>query len=616
MNRSIVGIFGVGVGATHREVGRALEPGSDSSESGSLVLAWTGSTPSVGGLTVLLSGRLHNLRELGAELGEPGAGAERVLALGVERWGAELAGRLRGAFVLVVWDGAGQSGFLAVDQLGVGGLFLAEMSGGALAFATEVRPLLRLLPRRPEPDADALVRWIAGGDSAPDATLFRGVRRLEGGHLVRLENGRARRSRYWAPRHVPPAPIGRAEAAVELRAALSRSVQACVGDGGVTGVQLSGGLDSSVVAALASRLDPPVARLAAYSLVHPEHPEIDESPQIDVVTSYLGLACERLPVRSRSALTAALEYQLEWEVPTSSSLVAFNLPLLRRAASDGVSVLLDGEGGDELLGCSEYVLADRLRRGDLRSAIALARRLPGVGASPSRGLLWAVLREFGLKGAMPHAFHRVLRRGLGARRYSPPWLRPEAAKRYLDLRDEWAWKTLDGPRSWSYLADLLTAGRVRLGAYDLLRRRAAVAGLTNTHPLLENLDLVQLVLRLPPELALDATFTRPLAREAMTGLLPEEIRLRPDKVDFSRLLIDALGEPDQGIVTGLLGADDAEIWAYVDRAAVQALLERAPERRTTEWARVVARLATTESWLRSQADPELPRRLLEGASPA
>ena len=296
--------------------------------------------------------------------------------------------------------------------------------------------------------------------------------------------------------------------------------------------------------------------------------------------------------------------------------MAFNLPLLRRAAGDGVAVLLDGEGGDELLGCSEYLVADRVRRGDLRSAVALARRLPGVGTRPSPGLLWAVLREFGLKGAAPHALHRVLRRALGARRYSPPWLRPATAARYLDLHDEWAWKELDGPRWWSYLADLLTAGRVRLGAYDLLRRRASVARLTNTHPLLENLDLVEFVLRLPPELALDPTLTRPLAREAVAGLLPEEIRLRSDKVDFSGLLIDALGGPDWRVVNRLLGTDDAELWAYVERAQARALLERPPERRTTEWARVVARLATTESWLRSQADPEFPRRVLEDASSA
>ncbi len=590
---------------------RAVGPGSDSFEAGPLALSWTGGSRQPGARVVLLAGRLHNLPDLASELGEPAGSAERLLALGAERWGEGIAARLRGAFALLVWDPATESGFLAVDQLGAGGLFISETTR-SLVFATEVRDLLPLLPRRPAPDADELVRWVAGGYGAPGATLFEGVRRLEGGHLLRLDGRRrARPARYWAPRYEEPAPVGRAEAAEELLSTLSGSVRACVLDAGVTGVQLSGGLDSSIVAALARGLDPPVTRLTAYSLVHPGHPEIDESTEIERVTSFLDLPGERLAVQGWSSLDVAFEYQLAWELPPASALVAFNLPLLRRAAGDGVAVLLDGEGGDELLGCSEYLLADRVRRGELRSALALTRRLPGMGESPSRGLVWAVLREFGLKGAAPHGAHRLLRGAFGAGRYTPSWLRPDTAKRYVEIHDEWSWKTLDGPHWWSYLADLLTAGRVRLGAYDLLRRRGSLAGLTNTHPLLESLDLVELVLRLPPELALDPALTRPVAREAVAGLIPEEIRLRPDKVDFSRLLIDALGGPDRALVTRLLGADDAELWAYVERAEVQPLLERPPERRTTEWARVVSRLAMTESWLRSQAEPDFPRRLLE-----
>jgi asparagine synthase (glutamine-hydrolysing) len=562
---------------------------------------------------VLLSGRLRNAGELAAELGEPDTDPEHVVAVALERWGEAALARLRGAFALVAWDPASDTGFLAVDQLGVGGLFLAE-TGARLAFATEVHRLLPLLSQRPAPDEDQLVCWIGGGTVDPGATLFRGVRRLEGGHIVRRARGRTQQARYWEPRYEPPTPLGRADAADALRAGLTASVRSCVLGGEATGVQLSGGLDSSIVAALAARLEPPVSSLTAYTLVHPDHPELDESAHVDRVIDFVGLRARKVPVRTASVLELALEYQVAWELPATSPLVAFNLPLLRAAADEGVAVLLDGEGGDELLGCSEFLLADRVRRGDLRTAVALARRLPGMGAEPTRGLTWAVLREFGLKGALPHAVHRGLRRVPGSDRYAPSWLRPSAAKRYAELVDEWSWKELDGPRWWSALADLLTAGRVRLGAYDLLRRRAALAGIVNTHPLLESLDLVELVLRLPPELALDPTLTRPLAREAVAGLLPVEVRLRPDKVDFSPLLVEALGGPDWPLVTRLLGADDSEVWAYVERDDIRALLARPTGRRTAEWARVVARLATAESWLRAQSDAAFPGRVLADAS--
>ena len=74
-------------------------------------------------------------------------------------------------------------------------------------------------------------------------------------------------------------------------------------------------------------------------------------------------------------------------------MLAFTLPLLRRAASDGVPVILDGEGGDELFGCSQYLIADRLRRGNVRGAIELARRLPDLGDALSRGDRWALVRD-------------------------------------------------------------------------------------------------------------------------------------------------------------------------------------------------------------------------------
>jgi asparagine synthase (glutamine-hydrolysing) len=347
--------------------------------------------------------------------------------------------------------------------------------------------------------------------------------------------------------------------------------------------------------------------------VHPDHPDVNESGWIDRVTSFLDVPVERLEVRGGSALAAALEYQLAWEVPAGTAMLAFNAPLLRRAAADGVGVLLDGEGGDELLGCSEYVVADRVRRLDLRGAVSLAGRLPGAGVDPGARFLWALLREFGLRGAAPHGLHQRLRR-LRPSRYAPRWLQPEAAAEYVELRDDWAWKRLDGPPSWRYLADLLTDGRERLGVHDLLRRRATLAGIASSHPLLEDLELVELVLRLPPELQLDPVLTRPLAREAMAGLLPDDVRLRPDKVDFTVLVVESLSGPDRPTVEDLLGRRDAEVLTYVRPESVRSLLDTPPSRRSAEWARVLSRLATTEAWLRSQADPKLSSRLLDGLS--
>jgi asparagine synthase (glutamine-hydrolysing) len=560
------------------------------------------------GRIVLLSGRLRNASELAGELGEPGAGPERVLSLAFDRWGTAMLPRLRGSLALLVWDFGAARGLLAVDQLGAGGLFLHE-SGGALSFATEVHELLLMLPRRPSPDAASLAEWVVDGQLARGRTLYEGVRRLEGGHAIRLEGNRWREEAYWDPRYAAPRASEREEAVAQLRAGLSRSVARCLAGAGTAGVQVSGGLDSSLVAAFAQELAP--SPPTAYSSVYPEHPELDESRWIERVTGALGLPRERLEVRGRRVLRAALEYQHAWGLPAATVMLAFTGPLLRRAATDGVGVLLDGEGGDELLGCSEYVVADRIARLDLRGAVALARRLPGAGADPDARFLWALVREYGLRGAAPHGLHRLVRRLRGRRRYTPSWLQPSAAATYVELHDDWAWKELDGPRAWRYLADLLTAARERMGVFDLLRHESALAGVPCAHPLLEDVDLVELVLRLPPELSLHPLLTRPLAREAGAGVLPDDVRLREDKVDFTVLVVDALSGPDEPLVRALLGGPEREIDAIVRGNGVETILRTPPERRGSLWARAVSRLAVTECWLRSQSDPALPLRLLE-----
>lgn len=561
---------------------------------------------------VLLTGRLRNRRELAGELGEPDAGAEDLLSLAFESWGAAALPRLRGSFALLVWDPDAGTGLLAVDQLGAGGLYLHE-SPGRLALATEVHELLRILPRRPPPDPTVLVPWIADGQLPRGRTLYEGVRRLEGGHFVRLDRSWWREQVYWSPRYVTPAEIAREDAVARVRAGLTRSVAACIEGADTTGVQVSGGLDSSIVAALARELAP--APPTAYSSIYPEHPGLDESRWIERVTGALELPPETVAIRGGGVLAAAIEYQHAWELPAATVMLAFTEPLLRRAAGDGIGVLLDGEGGDEVLGCSEYVVADRVARLDLRSAVALARRLPGAGTDPDRHFLRALVREYGVRGAVPHSLHRLLRRVRRRGRYGPSWLQPSAARTYVERHDDWAWKRLDGPRSWRYQADLLTAARERLGAFDLLRHESSLAGVRSAHPLLEDVDLVELVLGLPPELSLDPVLTRPLARQALAGVLPDEIRLREDKADFSVLVVDALSDVDRPVLEALLGARDRELEAFVRPDELERILGTPRERRGSLWARAVSRFAVTECWLRSQADPGLPVQLLEEHAP-
>ena len=160
---------------------------------------------------------------------------------------------------------------------------------------------------------------------------------------------------------------------------LSEAVRADAATVPLTGVLLSGGLDSSTVAALATELPDGVRpRRGNRPAVFPDHPTIDEEALINRLSAAFDLETTRVVVRSGSVLSGALAYVREWELPPISPNLFFWLPLLRGASANGVDASLDGEGGDEMFGLSPYLLADYLRHGRVRGALRLLNRIPGT----------------------------------------------------------------------------------------------------------------------------------------------------------------------------------------------------------------------------------------------
>lgn len=130
---------------------------------------------------------------------------------------------------------------------------------------------------------------------------------------------------------------------------------------------------------------------------------------------------------------------------------------------------------------------------------------------------------------------------------------------------------------------------------------------------LHDVDLIAYCLSLPPELAFDRRFTRPLAREAMRGILPESVRLQPRKAVFSPFCFEAIVGADAPAIERLLLAPDAELAAYVDMRRVRMLWRdaRPAPNRSMGWGSLMWKLAATECWLRYQSDPAFVERMLE-----
>ena len=532
---------------------------------GPLTLGWTApdgpGSPGSERICCVLDGHVYNLPEL---LDDDFADAGAALAHLYGREGSALLPRLRGDFCLLIWDRVSRTGLIARDQLG-GRPLHVHRSGGTLAFASELRNLIRLMPSAPGPDASAVEEWLATGAPPTGRTLLEGIQTLEPASWIALGRfGPSGPMRYWEPRYGAPERISRHDAVDAVRESVFRAVRRRGDDGAGTGVLLSGGIDSSSVAATAATaLEPDQRPRLAYTVTFPGHPEIDEGPLTAAVAASAGLRATSLRLASGSVLAGALPYIDAWETPPSSPNLFFLRPLLARARDDGIRVMFDGEGGDAVFWHASVLLADRLRAGRLVSAWSLAGRLPEYGVSRTAR---ARLRELRHWGRMPD--------GNG-----------------------------DLPASWNFLVEGILGPGSRL-LHDVSRRHAAMVGIEARHPLLD-LDLVELALRLPPELAFDRRYNRPLLRHAMEGLVPDEVRLRPYKSRFDPVFLDAI-ESDRRAIERLLLAPTAELHAFVDPGDLNEVLARTPadaagerDRATTAWS-----FAMLECWLRRLAGHE------------
>lgn len=568
-----------------------------------------------GDVVCAVEGRLLNGDALASRLGcLPDAAPAEIVAGAYARLGEGALAELRGEFAIALWDAGAETGFLARDQLGGRSLFV-HSSGARLAFASDVKWLLRLLPQRPPVDEPALVQWLTTGGATAGRTLYSGIRRLEPGTMIRLSRGGWSETVYWRPQPATTHRLSPDEAAAELRAAIARSVAARVKGKDVVAVALSGGVDSSTVAAVARETFD--GDLVAYSMTFPEHPSVDESELIRGITRQLGIPAVEMRVAGGSWLARALELMELWELPTPVANVAFTPLLHQHAVENGIDVILDGEGGDELFSADAYLPAALLRSGRWLAAWRICHQLAGYGDPPSPRYVRRAFVQLGIHGALPYSLQRLRRSLRRPEDMAPIWCTSAAARVLAERDDPWTWKRRPGPAWWAHLADMLTANRERHWAFDYMRQLAAVSGIEGSHPL-HDLDLVEFMLRMPPEYAWDPKYDRALVRKSMSGRLPDAVRLRTDKTAFNPLLRDSLFGPDLAVARRLLESPTAETRAYVDQ---QVLGEHFDAARSgadpAPFAIGAWRLLLAECWLRSQANPDfsLQLRTSLGASP-
>jgi len=333
-----------------------------------------------GSVRVAQNGEIYNYRELRSELADKGHrfashGDTEVIAHLYEEYGLDFAARLRGMFALAIWDAREQRLVLARDRFGIKPLYYRE-EAEELRFASE----LRALPRG-EVDPEALEAYLAFNFVPAPYSIFSGTFKLPPGHLLVWEKGQARLDRFARPRPVDASELRKESAetlAEELRARMRDSVRAHLVSDVPVGVFLSGGVDSSLLAALAA--EESAEPLRTFTIGFQER-SFDETAGARKVAERYATNHRELVLRPEpELLMRALAEAFDEPFADSSALPTY---LVSQLAAEDVKVCLSGEGGDELFGGYYTYSADLLaaRFGPLaRLARPFAELLPSSSA--------------------------------------------------------------------------------------------------------------------------------------------------------------------------------------------------------------------------------------------
>ncbi len=511
-----------------------------------------------GTVHVVFNGEIYNFAELRETLLSHGhqfrtRSDTETIVHAYEQWGDDFVSRLNGMFAIALWDETHERLLLARDRAGIKPLYFAHASG-ALVFGSELKALLRSGLVSRELDYAALGQYLSLEYIPAPASIMRGVRKLRPGHLLTACATDVRERPYWdlcLARSESDPPTGdEAEQVGAFGEVLRRSVAREMVSDVPVGVLLSGGIDSSTVAAyMTEATDDPVQ---SFSVSFAER-SFDESRFARQVATHLGTVHRELRVAPADLLEALPTITANVDEPFADPSIVPTF-LISQFARQHVKVVLGGDGGDEVLAGYSTLQAHRLaplyralpaafRRAVVERAVA---RLP---ASPRYLAFDFLLRRF-IQGAD-----------------SPPWRRHQmltgaligetkSAVLHPDVRGE-----IEEVKFEAMLANTAAASGARhplnrilyqdFKLYlegDILAKtdRASMATSLETRVPFLNLYVLSHLERVPVSLKLRGLTRKYILRKAVKGLLPDSI-IRRRKRGFTIPISAWLNEDLRGL---------------------------------------------------------------------
>ncbi|MBI3741902.1 MAG: asparagine synthase (glutamine-hydrolyzing) [Chloroflexi bacterium] len=522
---------------------------------------------------VILNGEIYNYLELRQELGLENfvttSDTEAIL-FAYRKWGGECVNHLRGMFAFVLWDEANQTLFCARDRFGIKPLYYAVVNN-QFYFASEAKSLLPFVEHI-ETDLNGFKDYLAFQFPLGGKTLFKGISELLPAHYMRVRNGVVEIKRYWEVYYHldfdhPPEYFEE-----RLRALLADSVTFHLRADVPVGAYISGGLDSSIVAALARKENR--GEFIGFTGKFSASSDYDESPYARAVADAYDFRLEEIDIQPQDFIAHIRQviYHLDYPVAGPGSFPQY---MVSRLAAKSRKVVLGGQGGDEIFGgytryliayfeqCIKAAIDGTMENGNF--VVTYESIIPNLTALQNyKPLLQEFWRE-GLFEPMDARYFRLINRA-------------------PSLNDEIRWDLLNKYSPFETFKEIFNGQNVRKESYfDLMTHfdfktllpallqvedRVSMAhGLESRVPFLDH-PLVEFAATIPSNIKFKDGTMKQVLKNAMHSLLPPAIAERKDKMGFPTPLTEWIQGPAKDFVHEIFSAACAQDRALIDNRRV------------------------------------------------
>jgi asparagine synthase (glutamine-hydrolysing) len=493
-------------------------------------------------LWTIFNGEIYNYIELKQELIALGASFHtssdtEVILRAYERWGTDCFRRFNGMWAIALWDTRDNSLILSRDRMGVKPLYYS-VQDGTLFFGSEIKQLIHLRGENDKPprwNHFRLYEFLSQSHlHHAEDTLYEGIYALNPGHWLKVDAGkhltqelvRSLQIRFWdfpsEDTAYSASSISFDEAAKELRSLLQSSVALRLRSDVPVGTALSGGLDSSAIVAFVSRLKPLEQKTVSAVF---DDPRVDERRFAERVVRDLPVKSVYVKPAADRLLSALPEIVQAHDGPFWSTSMYAQWEVFRTARANGLTVMLDGQGSDEIFAGYE---------GFLKAFLKSVYRTHGPIKAAWEGA------QFVWNHPRYYTWQRVLKKSAPAFDWLScftPATQKEIQARIESNRIQGDPLLLGqmGPKYHDPLREALYRSTVCYSLPALLAfedRNSMIFSVESRTPFLDY-RVVEFAFKCPPSFHIRGGMRKALLRSALDGILPDEIRLRKDKIGFA-----------------------------------------------------------------------------------